>query len=142
MLAFVQSAELPLADTRARIRVLVAAKSPISLGGICLLLGTQKDIELVGTADNGSDLLEKAAILKPDLVIAEAGLPRINGFKCASRLRLMIPDARIVLFTEPGARVSPGMCQQAGIDACVSRDRFPEGLLSEIRGIFSAKRAS
>jgi DNA-binding NarL/FixJ family response regulator len=135
MLAAVRPAPHP----KARIRALVAAESPIALGGICLLLGTQSDMEVAGTASSGAELIEKAEHLEPDLVIAEASLPGIDGFACASQLRRVMPRLRIVLLTEPDSDVSPSMCREAGADACLSKNQIPEGLLSEIRGLFFAR---
>lgn len=120
-------------------RVLVAAESPIALGGICLALGTQMDISIVGTASNGVELLERAEALRPDFVVSEVTIPRIDGLRCALRLRRMTPIVQIILLADSDDLVTLDECLESGASSCIRKDQLPEGLASEVRGLFLAR---
>jgi len=126
----------PQPAKRKRIRALVSAESIIALGGLCLVLGTQEEIEVVGTAADGVELLEKAVSLQPDLIVSEVSIPRLDGLACASCLRYLMPGVRIILLTGSNGNVSLDECLRSGADACLKRAQIPEGLLSEIRSLF------
>jgi DNA-binding NarL/FixJ family response regulator len=64
-----------------------------------LFLESQLGLEVCGEAVDGVDAIEKARVLKPDLVILDLAMPRMNGVEAASRLRAMMPRVPIVLFT-------------------------------------------
>jgi DNA-binding NarL/FixJ family response regulator len=67
---------------------------------ICrLFLESQLDLEVCGEAVDGIDAIEKARALKPDLVVLDLAMPRMNGLEAASQLRAMMPRLPIVLFT-------------------------------------------
>jgi YesN/AraC family two-component response regulator len=52
-----------------------------------------------GEAVDGYDAIEKAQELKPDLIILDVSMPRMNGIEAAPRLKNMLPQTPIVLFT-------------------------------------------
>jgi DNA-binding NarL/FixJ family response regulator len=139
MLAVQQQPNLWTANAKMPMRVLVAAESPIALGGICLALGTQTDITIVGTASNGVELLERAETLRPDFVVSEVTIPRINGLKCALQLRRVMPAVQIVLLADSDGPVTPDECLESGASSCIRKDQLPEGLVSEVRGLFLAR---
>jgi two-component system, chemotaxis family, chemotaxis protein CheY len=64
-----------------------------------LFLESQLGIEVCAEAVDGIDAVEKAKELKPDLVVLDLAMPRMNGVEAASALRAMMPRMPIVLFT-------------------------------------------
>lgn len=54
---------------------------------------------VVGTATDGAALVEEALRLKPDLVVADVSMPRMNGLEAARRLRGELPRTRVVFLT-------------------------------------------
>ncbi len=87
-------------DTGKPIRVVVVDDSAVDLGALCSFLKTQSQIEVVGTAKNGIELLKIVEELRPDLVITDLHLPRMNGIECTLRLRETKPDTRFNVFTD------------------------------------------
>ncbi|MBN8507231.1 MAG: response regulator transcription factor [Burkholderiales bacterium] len=55
--------------------------------------------ELVGIAADGVELLELAARLAPELIVADISMPRLNGIDALARLRAVLPGARVVFLT-------------------------------------------
>jgi DNA-binding NarL/FixJ family response regulator len=67
-------------------RVLVVDDFPAWRIRICSLLESMPELEVVGHAFDGLEAVQKAAELKPDLILLDIGLPSINGIEAASRM--------------------------------------------------------
>jgi len=68
-------------------------------GIIRSLLETRADLHICGEARNGLEAIEKARDLKPDLILLDLVMPKLNGAVAASILKKMLPKISIVLFT-------------------------------------------
>jgi DNA-binding NarL/FixJ family response regulator len=66
---------------------------------ICKLLQQRADLQIVGEAVDGWDAVCQAEALRPDVVLLDIGLPRLSGIEAASRIRALIPDAKLMFVT-------------------------------------------
>ncbi len=66
---------------RQKVRVLVVEDEPLGKERILELLAEQPDAEVVGTAENGRDAVERIRALEPDLVFLDVQMPRMNGLE-------------------------------------------------------------
>ena len=64
------------------------------------LLGPRKQLQVVGEAQDGSEAIQKAKALKPDLVLLDIGLPNLNGIEAASQIHRANANARIIFVSE------------------------------------------
>jgi DNA-binding NarL/FixJ family response regulator len=55
--------------------------------------------QIVGVALDGQEAVQRAQELKPDLVVLDIGLPKLNGIEAARQIRLVSPDSKILFFT-------------------------------------------
>ena len=78
-------------------RVLLADDHTLVLEGFRSLL--REACEIVGTVEDGRDLLEAAQRLEPDIVIADISMPRLNGIDAARRLRHAAPKTKVIFVT-------------------------------------------
>ncbi len=60
---------------------------------------TERNLHVCGEAENGVDAIERARELKPDLILLDLAMPRLNGLEAASILKREMPNVRTVLFT-------------------------------------------
>ncbi|MBG6056749.1 DNA-binding NarL/FixJ family response regulator [Cryobacterium sp. MP_M5] len=81
------------------IRVLVADDHPIVRGGIALLLGTADDIVVVGEAADGEEAVALAAALRPDLVLMDLRMPRLDGVEATQRILAANDTVRVLILT-------------------------------------------
>jgi len=103
-----------------------------------LFLKTQVDLEVCGEAVDGVEAIEKAKEPKPDLIVLDLVMPRMNGIEAASAIKDMLPQVPLVLFTLYGEAVGNAPVSATGIDAVLCK---PEGgwkLLECVRSLLQA----
>ena len=81
------------------IRILLADDHTIVRQGLSRLLEEQPDLKVVGEAVNGNDAVEQAMALKPDIVIMDIAMPRMNGIEAAKRIRKHLPETKILILS-------------------------------------------
>lgn len=122
--------------SKKHIRVIVVDDSPMALAAICSFLKTQSEMEIVGTANDGFELLEIAEKLKPDLVITDLHMPRMSGLECTLLLHNILPATRVIVFTELDSPLAGLVCLEAGADGCVLKEHMSEKLFVAIQRLF------
>ncbi|NNG01485.1 MAG: response regulator transcription factor [Desulfobacteraceae bacterium] len=81
------------------INILVADDHTIVRQGLARLLEEQPDLKVVGEATNGQTTIKKAEQLKPDVVIMDIAMPRMNGIEAAKRIRKIAPKTKILILS-------------------------------------------
>lgn len=81
------------------IRILVADDHPIVRDGLIAILSTQPDIDVVGEASNGRDVIDKVAALQPDVLLLDLEMPEMDGVEALRRLRDAGATVRTIVFT-------------------------------------------
>lgn len=82
-----------------RIRVLAADDQRVVREGLAMLLGMLPDVEVVGTAANGEEALALADELRPDVILMDLRMPRVDGVEATRRLRASHPEIKVVVLT-------------------------------------------
>jgi DNA-binding NarL/FixJ family response regulator len=78
-------------------RVLIADDHPLIRSGLRALLGREKEFEVVGEAADGYQALELVEQLKPDVVMLDVSMPRLNGIDVAKKISATTPSTRIII---------------------------------------------
>jgi DNA-binding NarL/FixJ family response regulator len=125
-----------MAPGNRRIRILVADDSRKALLSVCKYLEFEGNFEIVATATDGQQLLRKTQIHRPDLVLTDLSIPRINGLQAAILLRKTFPKLRIIIFTELTGLSLREECLRSGADGFVEKSQMPEKLMEEVRRLF------
>ncbi len=82
-----------------KIRLLIADDHAVVRKGLITLLEDEPDLEIVGEATDGQDAVEKAAALRPDVVLLDLTMPRMSGLEAAKVLSSRHPYARALVFS-------------------------------------------
>ena len=81
------------------IRVLTADDQRVVREGLAMLLGLLPGVEVVGTAANGEEALALADELRPDVILMDLRMPRVDGVEATRRLRTSHPEIKVVVLT-------------------------------------------
>ena len=82
-----------------KLRVFVADDHAVLRDGLKALVSAQRDMEIVGEAENGRTTYEKAKELMPDVVLMDISMPELNGVQATELLRRDCPSTRILVLT-------------------------------------------
>jgi DNA-binding NarL/FixJ family response regulator len=113
-----------------RTRILLGDDHSLVLDGIRRLLESQ--FEIVGSADNGKSLVDKALQLKPELVVLDISMPIINGIDAAREIKKALPESRIVILSMHSNAIYVRKAIEAGSSAYVLKSGASEELLKAI----------
>ena len=113
-------------------RILIADDSTVVRRIIGMFLRTRKDIEVCGEAANGTEAIEKAKLLNPDLVLLDLAMPEMNGAEVASILKKMMPNVHIILFTMYSENIGRSLTSTIGVDMVLSK---PDGMISLMKAV-------
>ena len=81
------------------IRVLIADDQQLVRSGFRVLLDTQPDIEVVGEATDGLTAVAEARRLRPDIVLMDIRMPRVDGIEATRTLTGTLPGTRVIILT-------------------------------------------
>jgi DNA-binding NarL/FixJ family response regulator len=81
------------------IRVLAADDQRVIREGLAMLLGLLPGVQVVGTAANGEEALAMAGELRPDVILMDLRMPKVDGVEATRRLRASHPEIKIVVLT-------------------------------------------
>ena len=83
----------------AKTKVLIADDHALIRMGIRLLISSQKDLELVGEEKDGEAAVETVAKMRPDVVVLDLQMPKLDGVGATERIRRDFPATNVVLLT-------------------------------------------
>ena len=116
------------------IRVLVADDQALVRAGIRMLIETQPDLEVVAEAADGLAAIAEARTLRPDVVLMDIRMPRLDGIEAARRVLELGPSpAKVVMLTTFDLDEYVFEALRAGASGFALKSRPPEELLSGIR---------
>lgn len=119
------------------IRVLIADDSPTALKSVRDYLEFAGGFEIVGMATDGLHAVQLASVHRPDLVLLDLSMPRVNGLEAAEQIRLSSPNLRVIIFSELYGLSLADECRRHGADSFVHKSHLPEQLIPEIERLFS-----
>jgi DNA-binding NarL/FixJ family response regulator len=125
----------------ASIRVLVVDDFEPFREVVRLTLAERLDLEVIGEASDGPEAVQKAVELKPDLILLDLGLPTMNGVEVARRFRQLVPDARIIFFSQESSVDLVEEARQMGVWGYVMKAKAGSQLLPAVDAVISGKQS-
>jgi DNA-binding NarL/FixJ family response regulator len=116
-----------------RERVLVVDDAANLRELLTVLLDVEDDFEVVGTAADGVQALEKAESLKPDIVLLDLAMPVMDGLQALPGLRERLPGSRIVIFSGFEHEALAREALAAGADAYIEKGTSVMQLVARLR---------
>ena len=124
------------------VRVLIVDDMPHVRRELNQLLDLAGGLEIVGHAANGAQAVELAQTLCPDVVLLDLGMPVMDGFEAARRIKASGSGSRIVVLSVHADEATRREAAQAGADAFVVKGSSLDSLLEAIVGRAAGVRSA
>lgn len=118
------------------IEVLVADDHTLVRQGLAQLLDAEPDIRVVDQAADGEQACERAKLLRPDIVLMDIHMPRLDGIEATRRLVREHPEMSVIILTMYGDEQHLFEAVKAGAKGYVLKDADPKQLLETIRAAY------
>ena len=117
------------------IRILIADDHAVVREGLRAVLGSESDMEVVGEAATGKEVVERAAELRPDVILMDIQMPELNGIEATRRILDANPDVGVVVLTMFEDDDSVFAAMRAGARGYVLKGAPPSEILKVVRAV-------
>ena len=115
-----------------RIRVVVADDHPVVRGMVRTTLQQHPHFEVVGEAEDGAEAIQEVKRVRPDVVVLNVTMPRVNGFEAAREIRKQIPETAIVILSSHADKYFVAEARKIGVRAYVPKSKIGQALIGAL----------
>ena len=126
----------------AKLKILIVDDHAIVRDGLAAILKFQKDMTVVGEANDGQSAIQKAQELHPDIILMDLMMPNMNGTDATAAIKRILPDAQILLLTSYGTSSDLSRAFKNGATGAITKSLPKEELLSAIRNVATGTRVT
>lgn len=120
-------------------RVLIADDHTMVRESLVNILEAGGDVHVVAQAADGIEAVQKAIATRPDVVVADLSMPRLNGIEVVRRLREALPDTRVLVLTMHQEDEYVLQAVRAGASGYLIKDSAASELLAAVRSVHAGR---
>lgn len=118
------------------VRVLLVDDQTLVRAGFRKLLDSEPDVDIVGEAGDGAQAVDQARRLRPDIVLMDIRMPRMDGLQATAQILTQLPATRVVMLTTFDLDEYVFEALRAGASGFLLKDAPPDDLLHALRVVF------
>ena len=122
------------------IRVLLADDHPLVLEGVKSFIESFDHIEVVGTATNGNQALEKFDDARPDVVVMDLNMPELNGLTATEIMLERNPEAKVLILSMHNSLEYISTAMRHGARGYILKDVPTEEIVTAIETVFAGNK--
>ena len=123
----------------AAVRILIADDHEIVRRGLRLLIASRPEWQVCGEAEDGEEAVEKAKQLRPDVILLDVSMPRMNGLDAARILRREVPQSEILIVSQNDPSIMQARALEVGARGYVAKSNLSRDLLPSVESILGEK---
>jgi two-component system, NarL family, response regulator LiaR len=120
-----------------KIKILIADNQILIREGIRLILETHEDLKVIAEAENGEEAVKSAGIHKPDIIIIDVAMPRMNAVGTIRQIKSLYPGIGIMVLTALVDEQYVYSLLEAGADGYLLKNIHGRELIDGVRAIFA-----
>lgn len=120
-------------------KIIICDDQAVVRDGLEMLLTLEKDIEVLGTAQDGAEVVELVSKNQPDLVLMDLKMPGMNGIETTRQIRAKYPDVKVLVLTTYDDDEWVFDAIRAGASGYLLKDTPREKVVEAIRGTLEDK---
>ncbi len=120
-------------------RILLADDHGIVRKGLLFLLDRQEDLEVVGEASDGRELVRMAQELEPHIIVTDISMPQLNGIDAAAQVLQRNPQIRIIILSMYTDEEFLTRALSVGVKGYLLKDSAEEDLVRAVRAVAAGK---
>ena len=117
------------------IRVLIADDHPVVRQGLAMMFAAEHDIEIVGEATNGAEVVQLARRHSPDVVVLDLMMPETDGLTAMQQIQNLTPMPQVLVLTSFTDDHYITTALQSGVNGFYLKDSEPEALVAAVRTV-------
>jgi len=121
--------------------ILIADDNAFVRSALCEFFEGQPDFRVCAVAEDGSEAIERACRLKPDLIILDLAMPVMNGLDAARILIKIMPTVPLVMYSATPDELSEQIARSIGISEVISKSDRVSVLIDKARGLVDRRAA-
>ena len=125
-----------------KLKILIVDDHAIVRDGLAAILKFQKDMTVVGEADDGPSAIQKAQELRPDVILMDLMMPNMNGAEATTAIKQILPRTQILILTSYGTSSDLSRAFKNGATGAITKSLPKEELLSAIRNVAAGQRVA
>ncbi len=124
-----------------KLRILIVDDHRLIREGLAWLLRTDKDIEVVGEADNGYTAVEQCKQLHPDIVLMDLYMPTLDGISATRLIKETVPDTCVILLTVSQNEEDLMEAIYSGASGYIYKDTDASTLIEQVKRAYAGDTA-
>jgi PAS domain S-box-containing protein len=113
-------------------RLLIVDDHEVVRRGVRSLLSEQRGWDVCGEAVDGQDAIEKARELKPDLIVMDVSMPRLNGLEATRQVRSILPSCEVLVLSQHDSNEMARQALNAGARGYVVKSSISRDLIAAV----------
>jgi two-component system NarL family response regulator len=119
----------------APIRVLAVDDHPLMRHGIAAVVDAEPDMRVIAEAKDGLDAIDQCGKHRPDVVLMDVRMPRLDGIRAATALREEFPEVRVMMLATHSGDLQERLALRAGASGYLLKSAMRRDLVHAIRDL-------